>query len=75
MIQKLQALGAILLMALLSVLAAFRKGYGKGVEEAKNEAKTETLNSVAKAKEVRDEEARVSDDDVINRLRDKWTRD
>ena len=75
MIQKLQALGAILLVALLGVIAAFRKGHGQGVEDTKTKAKEETLDSVAKAKEVRDEVARVSDDDVIDRLRNEWTRD
>lgn len=74
MLDKLKALGTILVMVLGALIAAFTRGKKQGKDEVAAEATQETLEQVDEAKQVRETNAALSDDDVVARLRKDWTR-
>lgn len=63
---------------IVSLLVAYQKGRKKGSNEVKSEIQEKTIDklktSMEKVKNVQNEVNSASDDDTINRLRNKWMR-
>lgn len=62
----------------VSLIVAYQKGRKKGSNEVKSEIQEKTIDklktSMEKVKNVQNEVNSASDDDTINRLRNKWMR-
>ena len=65
----------ILGLVVAAFFAALRKAKTDGAEGQRAEDLTDAFEKISEAKNAQDEVDGLSDNDVAERLRDKWTRD